>query len=141
LDEPFEDLEREWWHNHSLWRYGKHPYQQKYDSAKQCGSYRDWYGGPPQRDDYMPWWTEEEKTHYQMYETCSEGTPISPVMATPEELARWLADHHASAFADQTATYEQWLVTIKREWAPSATVSGGVLVSGVEVLAEREGDS
>ena len=43
----------------------------------------------------------EERTHYQMYETCTEGTPISPVMETPENLARWLADNGASAFGGQ----------------------------------------
>jgi hypothetical protein len=51
----------------------------------------------------------EERTHYQMYETCSEGTPISPVMESPEKLARWCADHGASAFADMTQSYQYWL--------------------------------
>jgi hypothetical protein len=138
LGEPFEDLEREWWRNHSLWQAGEHPDQQKYNEARQCESYQDWHGEPPQINDYMPWWPEAEKTHYQMYETCSEGTPISPVMASPEKLARWLADHHASAFGSQTATYEQWLATIKRGSAPSALASGGVLVSGVEALSKIE---
>jgi len=48
-----------------------------------------------------------------MYETCTEGTPISPAFATPEELARWLADNEASAFGGMTASYEGWLRTIK----------------------------
>jgi hypothetical protein len=30
--------------------------------------------------DVMPKFPEGSCTHYQMYETCSEGTPISPVM-------------------------------------------------------------
>ena len=38
----------------------------------------------------MPQWPKHERTHLQMYETCTEGTPISPVRETPEELARWL---------------------------------------------------
>jgi hypothetical protein len=74
----------------------------------------------------------ETATHYQMYETCSEGTPISPVCETPEELARWLADNGASAFARMTATYEQWLATIRQGGAPSAVIRNGVIRSGVE---------
>lgn len=44
----------------------------------------------------MPRWSAKKRTHLQMYETCSEGTPISPVMATAEELAHWLADKLAA---------------------------------------------
>jgi hypothetical protein len=76
---------------------------------------------------------------YQMWETVSEGSPISPVFATPEELARWLADTGASAFGDMTATYEQWLATCKKGWAPSAVLSADKgLRSGVEALTDHE---
>ena len=77
----------------------------------------------PEAENYMPNWTEAERTHIQMYEDCTEGTPISPVMKTPEELARWLVDNNASAFASFTATYDEWLATINRGWAPSAIFS------------------
>ena len=71
-------------------------------------------GDPPHYGyDVMPQWPELERTHYQMYETATDGTPISPVMETPEALARWLADHGASAFASQTAAYEEWLSAIQ----------------------------
>jgi len=80
----------------------------------------------------MPYWSEAVRTHYQMYETTSEGTPISPVMETPEALARWLADNNASAFADMGATYDQWLATIMRGWAVGAIFGPGKgLISGV----------
>ncbi len=92
----------------------------------------DPHGDDPLPENYMPVWTPEEKTHFQMYETTSEGSPISPVVKTPEELARWLADHKASAFGHESATYEQWLSTIKRGWAPSAVIVNGKLTSGVE---------
>jgi len=93
----------------------------------------DYFGQAPNQDDYMPDWTEDEKTHFQMYETCSEGTPISPVMATPEELAHWLADNGASAFGSMTANYESWLRVCNGGYAPSAVVTDGVLKSGVEL--------
>lgn len=70
---------------------------------------------------------------WQMWETTSEGSPISPVCESPEALARWLADNNASAFGSQGATYEEWLGMIRGPgWAPSAVqIDGGPIVSGV----------
>lgn len=96
----------------------------------------DYFGVAPNQEDYMPEWPDEERTHYQMYETCSEGTPISEPMETPEELARWLADTGASSFANMTATYEQWLATCQGAWAPSMVMAGGKLMSGVEAFSK-----
>ena len=52
---------------------------------------------------------------YQLWETTSEGSPISPVFETPEGLAKWLADTDASSFGPQTATYDKWLRFIRSE--------------------------
>ncbi len=103
--------------------------------------YTEWAGEPPCEEAYMPDWPDERRTHLQMYEDTSEGTPISPVMETPEELARWLAANGASAFGSQTATYEQWLATIKRGWACSAVMTvnrdgTGTMESGVAAPAD-----
>lgn len=101
----------------------------------------EWWAGRrptmPVKKDYMPDFPEGTATHYMMYEDTSEGTPISPAFATPEELARWLADNEASAFAGETASYEAWLSTIKRGFAHTASFVQGRLVSGVEDLADK----
>lgn len=103
------------------------------------GTYGEWSGGRPDPSDYMPPWPEEQCTHFVMYEDTSEGTPISPAFKTPEELARWLTDNNASAFAQQTATYEQWLATCRRGWAPSMIgIAGHGVHSGVEALGDIE---
>lgn len=98
-------------------------------------SYDEYAGERPQPDEFMPDWPLDQRTHWQMYEDTSEGTPISPIFATPEELARWLTDTGASAFADMTATYEQWLATIHRGSAISMIINTatGEIKSGVEV--------
>jgi len=88
----------------------------------------------PEDDAMMPAWTTEEATHYQMYENTSEGTPISPVLATPEELARWLTDNDASAFGHQTASYEGWLRVAQGGYAPTMIVDTDGLHSGVDGL-------
>jgi hypothetical protein len=100
--------------------------------AAACASFTEWHGKRPTAEDYMPDFPPEQRTHYQMYETTSEGTPISPVFATPEELARWLADTGASASGSSTATYDQWLETIRRGSAVTMVIDDGCLMSGVE---------
>jgi hypothetical protein len=101
--------------------------------------FEEWDGKRPVAEDFMPDWPESERTHFQMYEDTSEGTPISPAFATPEELARWLADNNASTFADLTTDYETWLRMIRGPgWAPSMIMTGGVIRSGVDAMAEKK---
>lgn len=103
--------------------------------------YVAWDGERPVESEYMPDFGNEADM-LVMYETCTEGTPISPAFETPEELARWLADNGASAFADMTATYEQWLATIRRGHALSMIARDGQLMSGVggyEPRSDRKG--
>ncbi len=97
------------------------------------------YANTPDEDGYMYYAPPDPETltHFQMYETTSEGTPISPVFASVEELARWLADTGASAFGRMTATYEEWLATCKRGWAMSAAIGPNGLTSGVAALSEK----
>jgi hypothetical protein len=92
------------------------------------------YMGCPNKEDYMPDWSDEEKTHLMMYEDTTEGTPISPAFKTPEELAQWLTDNGASAFGSTTGTYEGWLRVAGGGYAPSMVLSGGKLSNGVDSL-------
>lgn len=99
----------------------------------------EYCGSAPDARLYMPEWPDSERTHWMMYETCSEGTPISPAFETPEELARWLADNGASAFGSMTATYEQWLATIRRGGTSCSMVvvngpNGATIQSGVAAM-------
>lgn len=102
----------------------------------------NWDGRKPDPADYMPDFAnthpdvDPDEYGWCMYETTSKGTPISPVLSGPEELAHWLADHNASAFGGTPAGYSDWLATIRQGWAPSAVSFGrGPLVSGVEGFA------
>lgn len=101
----------------------------------------EWFGVAPNKDRYMPVWSEEEKTHYMMYETVSEGTPISPAFETPEELARWLADNGASAGPFSTANYEQWLRVCKGRSVVTVVFDNGVIKSGVEEMHDLGGEA
>lgn len=139
--ENYEDALAEWKEGKEQWKNGFQPsYSSKGDkyepkSDYQTYSWKEYAGPKPKPEDYMPNWPVEERTHYMMYETTSEGTPISPAFATPEELAYWLSKTGASTFADYTATYDQWFKMIVGDaWAPSAVIEGGVMRGGVEAL-------
>ena len=82
------------------------------DPESRALRYEQWDGQRPHRDDYMPNWPTEQRTHLMMYETCSEGTPISPAFKTSEELARWLVKNGASMFGDAVASYDDWMRVI-----------------------------
>ena len=56
---------------------------------------------------------DREATMWQMYETTSEGTPISPPCESPRALARWLVEHGATTFASKTASESDWLAMIE----------------------------
>lgn len=72
---------------------------------------------------------------YQLWSTTTEGTPMTPVFATPQELAHYCADTGVSSFGSETADYATWLKFIQGPgWAPSAVMQGGVMESGVAAM-------
>ena len=102
--------------------------------AKYIGrTYAEWAGKRPRQEAYMPVFAPGTATHLMMYEDCTEGTPISPAFATPEELAQWLTDNEASAFGDQGASYEGWLRVAQGGFAPSMVLDANGARSGVDL--------
>lgn len=68
---------------------------------------------------------------YQIWETVSEGSPISPVFATPEELAKHMAGKPWGA--DKGSSYEMWLRFINGPgWALSLIIDANGVRSGVD---------
>jgi hypothetical protein len=133
---PYEERRRRWEEGKAKWAEGLRENLRgewiPRAPDEQERSYEDGEGQCPQPEDYMPAFTPEDCVGWQLYETTSEGTPISPVFETPEALARWLAETGASSFARMTASYEQWLAMIHQGYAPSAVLADGELVSGVQ---------
>lgn len=82
----------------------------------------EYEGSPPDKEYYRPDWTEEEMNGYCLYETVSEGTPVSPVFATLDELAEYLAEH--GDFWDKRRGNGGWGIERAKAfcnmgWAPS----------------------
>jgi hypothetical protein len=67
-------------------------YGEKYSADEPYRGFCEWNGSPPSVEYYRPRWTEEP-SWYQLYETVSEGTPVSPPFETQEELAQYLAEN------------------------------------------------
>ncbi len=71
------------------------------------GTGRIW---PPEIEQkYEDWKRADPPTGdgYQLWEDCSEGSPVSPVFASLEELCTW-AGENATTFADFKATADEW---------------------------------
>lgn len=108
------------------------------------------HGGGPRRSDYMNF-DGVEPTWYQIYETVSEGTPVTPPFETREALVDYLVAN--GDFWDQQRRAEglrggyqmpcdPWsrksaeAFVMGSGWAPSMVVNNGVIKSGVEAMAD-----
>ncbi len=111
------------------------------DCVDKNGKYKsgdeEYVGDPPDKNYYRDRkWAKEEATHFQVYETVSEGTPVTPHFATKEELIDHLCEH--GDFWDQKRRKKGYTMMecgpwsrenaesfVKSEWAPSFIVTGG----------------
>lgn len=131
--ENYQTRVDEWDAECAKWKAGWRP-DYCTDPEARSMTYEQYSGQRPHRDDYMPNWPIEQRTHLMMYEDTSEGTPISPAFATPEELAQWLVDNKASSFGSSTGSYEGWLRVAQGGLAPSIIMTSEGITSGVDAL-------
>jgi hypothetical protein len=140
LGYSFKERLAEWNEEYLQWQKGFKPSfgtEEKWiprDKREMEMTYEDYAGEKPLKEHFMPEWDPEEKTHFQMYENTSEGTPVSPVFDNIESLAHWLADNNVPSFADITSTYEQWLSAIKNQNNISMVITSQGIQSGVNGL-------
>jgi hypothetical protein len=86
----------------------------------------EWEGGPPKKEDYVSYDVNGELPCYQLYETVTEGTPVSPVFDSLAELEAWLVT--------QGHTPQQAAAFCRDGWAPTMAISNrGVMATGVDV--------
>lgn len=94
-------------------------------------------GSPPDPAYYRPW-SDEEATWFQVWETVSEGTPVTPPFATREELVDYLVKN--GDFWDQKCGHggysrEQAEAFVNAGWAPSMVTRGGQMATGIAIPA------
>lgn len=128
-DNDYDTAAREWLDELMAWEVGTHPDRQKAEEQYGARYFWDWHGDPPDKDSYRERaWTAEEATGYQFYETVSDGTPLSPVFATQEELVAWLVTN--KGYSERAVR-----LFVERGWAPLMIIDAGGLHDGIEGLA------
>ena len=89
-DQSFAERYAEWQEGKRKWDAGEDPDREAHKHKDgQDYTWEEWNGDAPDRAYHRPDWKPEEMTAFQAYETTSEGTPISPVFATREEMIDW----------------------------------------------------
>jgi hypothetical protein len=72
---------------------------------------------------------------YQIWETVSEGSPISPAFLDPSDLATWMVANDRSVTSDMT--YDNWMNFILGDgWAPSMIMTESNIMSGAKAISE-----
>lgn len=118
-DESFEEAFNKWLEGLQKWMKGEDESADMYNYPKTAFGYTQWYGRSPDIDCYRAeTWTEEQACCFQIYETVSEGTPVSPVFTTKEAMENWLIGQGYNRNAAHNFCEEGW--------APSMTFQPGV---------------
>lgn len=130
-------------HDEVIARHG----EAEYPKNEPYRSFCEYHGAPPDPEYYRPDWKPEDCTWWQVWETVSEGTPVTPPFATKDELVDYLVAN--GDFWDQsrrregctTMNCEPWSRKAAESfvhgsgWAPSMVIQGGVAMSSVEAMA------
>jgi hypothetical protein len=117
-DRDFDEAAARWKEAFAKWEAGE-----KLENPKEDGTFKEfweWGGFPPDRKYYRPW-KKAEATWFQLWETETEGTPVSPPFATKEELAEYLAVH--GDYWDKAGWgIDRARAFVKASWAPSFVI-------------------
>lgn len=118
-DETFVDAVNEW-------KRGLTAYEAE---GPHDSEYWESWAGPPCRENYRPAFAEEP-TWFQVYQTVSEGTPVTPPFATSEELIDYLVENGDFACQERgnresPPSREAATAFVNSGYVPSATFRTG----------------
>lgn len=134
-DETIADAQAEWDEQRALWLKGECPGQQ-YGDARTEEAFIEYNGGRPDtrrgHTSFRPAY-EGEPTHFQIYETVSEGTPTSPVFETKEEMIEWLT---TDGGRDGPVSQEAADKFVEIGFVTSGMWSNGTFKAGIEAAAD-----
>lgn len=103
LDRTYQDSMAEWQENSALWSQGRHLDQTRLPKqTAHIATYAQWGEEPPQPHNHRPDF-QEKPTWHQVYETVTEGTPLTPPFETLEALANHLVNTGAATRDQATA--------------------------------------
>ena len=153
-DRSCEEAWAEWQSEFAAWQNGEHDRiiaeygAEDYPKDQPYLAFCGWHGTPPEPEYYRPQWAEGLATWWQVYETVSEGTPVSPPFETQDELIDYLVengdfwDQKRRQEGDTVMNNEPWSRKQAEAfvrgpgWAPSFVVDSKGMRSGVKTLAD-----
>jgi hypothetical protein len=118
FDKDYETVKREWIKDFVEYHVGPGVEIINYDAP-----FWDEAGNPPDERYYrVPF---SSAPCYQIYETVSEGTPVSPVFTTEHELVKWLVEQ---GYSEKAANE-----FVKMGSVPSMMVAGGRIYQDISM--------
>lgn len=110
------------------------------DTCATCGGHASLERYPGQREEAEKWERTEPPTGegWQLWETVSEGSPISPVFPAAELLALWLTTEEGGRAAGARLTLPAARKFVEAGWAPTGFDVGRGYQSGVELFESEE---
>lgn len=144
-DRTFDEAMAEWLEEFEKWKLAGHDEaiakhgESEYPKKEPYRSFCKWHMAPPDPDYYHPDFGDTA-TWYQVYQTVSEGSPVTPPFATQDELIHYLATY--GDFWDQNRGDGPWSVEsayrfVKGEgWLPSMIVKS--TAEGVVIQTPRD---
>lgn len=135
-DEEYKTAANEWLAGLALWQRGEHPSQ----PCDYCQYFWEYHYPPDENTCRARKWSEDEATHFQMYETVSEGSPVTPAFATEAELVNYLVEigdswgQSGGAGGWKREAAEQF---VQAGWTPSMLIN--VSAAGTTIFEPRDG--
>ena len=109
------------------------------DECSACDGHGSHEAYPGQRADSEAWEPEQPPTGpgYQLWETVSEGSPVSPVFARPDDLADWIIDSGKSLHGSNTPRDKliAWIAAEGSSMGSMVMIPGRGVIGGVEAAA------
>lgn len=132
-DEVYEDAANRWIKGFLAWIKGDHDYQIETGILSGTNTeggtgykyYWDYDGPPPNPKNYRPAF-RSDPIYFQIYQTVSEGSPVSPVFETEKEILYWLIKENYSEKAARAF--------IDTGHAPTIVVVDGVLYDNIHAM-------
>lgn len=136
-DRTFDEAIQQYRKDKAEWDAPGNETRREYEAkiGKAC-PFEDWGGDPPNPDYYRPAWPEGSDTAWQIYETVSEGTPISPVFTTREALIEYLTtDGGGMGIGGVPMRLSRQAAErfVEAAWSPSMTFTGGALLQNAQI--------
>jgi hypothetical protein len=127
----------EWLAECLRWANGKHERQSPEHENSEYEFYWDYAGNPPSKENYVDY-GGVEPTWYQVYETVSEGTPVTPPFETKEELADYLVKNGDNW--DQRRGTGGWSPEAAARFVGSGYAPSMVVIPGRGIIEPRNMD-